>query len=309
MAIEVVSTETQNTVTAPKSATVATKPEPVAEKPETSKTLAASDTANTEDTSVNEDADTDSQNTDENEPTDKLKRKSGRQREKEKLARLESEVSFLREQAMKATQAPVTEKSEKPQAAKTLDAKPVVDDFDSHADFVEALTDWKVEQKDKAREQKQKEAQVKTEFETKSQKLADGIKEFSKEHTDFDDVMEDVADINTPFTLSQCVLDSDNGPALMYALAQDPKEYARICALPAIALAREIGKIEARLSNSSDEKIETPETKITKAPKPITPIGAGAGGAGKKTIFTAESQAEYEAVRREQMKKRNSSWG
>lgn len=93
--------------------------------------------------------------------------------------------------------------------------------------------------------------------------------------------MEDVDDIPMSLTVQEVILASDNGPELMYELAKNPEEYARICKLPAVQAARELGKFEARISSSQDTKKETKQLTKTKAPPPIKPVGSKASSVTK----------------------------
>lgn len=69
-------------------------------------------------------------------------------------------------------------------------------------------------------------------------------------HDDYDDVVPSV-NIPTDSALGQVLLTSEHGPAIMYQLAKSPAELARLSALPALDAAREIGRLEAKLSSST----------------------------------------------------------
>lgn len=163
-------------------------------------------------------------------------------------------------------------KPEKVESLKSSDSKPKSENFDTHEEYVDALTDWKLEQKEKEREQKSRENQIKTEQQKKVSDFQAKVQEFQKSHDDFDEVVSDVDDIPLSFALRDAIVTSDLGPQVMYELAQNRDELTRINSLSLVDAAREIGKIEARLSqeSSSVKKIKT----ITKAPPPIEPVGS-----------------------------------
>jgi len=260
-------------------------------------TVEASETPEVE----NESDDSDTEVTDE--PKDKGKKKGGFKRRIDKLngklSAVEQERDFLRAQVLK-NQSPETPK---PETTVVAEGKPKADDFETHDLYVEALTDWKLEQKLSARDAKQRESQVKTQVQKSIETHMGRVEEFKKSHADFGELMEDVDDIPISITVQQVILESDNGPELMYELAKNKDEYKRICALPAIAAARELGKFEAKyLKSDSSEKIEP---KTTKAPTPIKPVKSNATGSGKKSIDDPNlSQREFEKLREEQLAKR-----
>lgn len=213
------------------------------------------------------------------------KKKGGFQKRIDKfrkqLAERDQELEFLRKQNMQIAQA----KSEPVKdAAPKVDptGKPKAADFDSHEEYVEALTDWKLAAKEKEIEAKQRETQAKTEYQKAVDSFRSKVAEFKKSAEDFDELVSDVDDITLSAGLQESILSSDVGPALMYELAKDRNELERIAKLSPIAAAREVGKIEARLAKAAESSKETEiKPKQTKAPPPILPVGAK--GSAKST--------------------------
>lgn len=89
-------------------------------------------------------------------------------------------------------------------------------------------------------------------------------------HDDYDDVVPSV-NIPTDSALGQVLLTSEHGPAIMYQLAKSPAELARLSALPALDAAREIGRLEAKLS-SSTPPAKTNGTTAKRPPAPPTSV-------------------------------------
>lgn len=212
------------------------------------------------------------------------------------------EAAYWRDEALK----------NKPTEAKPVEVvakadsigKPSAESFPTHEEYVEALADWKVDQKLSAREATQKQNELKSEQDKKLSGYIQKRDAFSKGREDYFERMEDIKDIPMSLTVNEALLESENGPELLYELAADPEEYKRICSLPAIQAARELGKFEASLAKSS-ETTQVPETKTSKAPTPIRPVGSKSTGSGKKSIFDKDlTQSEYEALRREQIAKK-----
>ena len=87
---------------------------------------------------------------------------------------------------------------------------------------------------------------------------------------DYDDVVQNPQLRITP-VMADVIRASDIGPEVAYFLGTNPKEAERISQLPAILQAKEIGRLELRLTN------EPVTRKTTAAPAPITPVRATGG--------------------------------
>lgn len=223
---------------------------------------------------------------------------------KRKLSEKDQEIDYWKREALKQKQAPESDDTPKSTKEQTVsEGKPKADDFETHEDFVEALTDWKLEQREKVKEAKNKEVQAKTEFEKKVDSFRQKSAEFAKANSDFEELVEDANDIPMSVAVQEALLRSDEGPALMYELIKDKLEYKRICSLDAISAAMEIGRIKAKLSDSS--KTKKTKSTTTKAPPPPTPVGRGSEKAVKRSIYDPKlSFSDYERLRREQEKDR-----
>jgi hypothetical protein len=187
------------------------------------------------------------------------------------------------------------------------DSKPRADDFDSHEEYVEALADWKVNQRLQEMEQNQKKSSAQTEYRRRVDTLQAKVKEFSEKHSDFAELVDEVGDIPMSPAVQELILDSENGPELMYELAKDPEEYQRICSLAPLAAARAMGKFESRIKikTETSEKV----TKRTRAPEPIKPVNSKNAASTKKSIFDESlSQRDYERMMEERADRRASSW-
>jgi hypothetical protein len=237
---------------------------------------------------------------------DKPRKKNGFQKRIDKLnARVTAsvqEMEYWKREALKSATAPAPE-SKVDQTSAAADGKPNIDSFESHADYVEALTDWKTEQKLKERDQRQAKSQLEIEQTNALKTHASRVESFKVQYDDFDEMMEGLADVPRSPALESIIVSSENGPALLYELAKNPEEAKRIAVLGPMAVAREMGKLEARLSTPAKPTKEA--SKITKAPRPMDPVGKGGKGAISKSIFDPSlSQRDYERLRAEQMKRR-----
>lgn len=145
------------------------------------------------------------------------------------------------------------------QQANPQTGKPQAVHYGSTEDFVEALTDWKLAQRDQsARTQAAQSVQA-----TAAQK-ATKLFQDAESLGGFD--RDEFTELPISDAVRDAILDSDVGGKLIHHLGQNPQEAQRIANLPAARQAAEIGKLEMKLS--------TP-VKTSKAPEPIKPIGGG----------------------------------
>lgn len=175
--------------------------------------------------------------------------------------------------------------------------KPTLDQFESYDDFTEALTDWKIEQREASREQKAKEEANNKQRSDIQKSFADKADKFRAETPDYDDVISDIADVELSEATAMSVLESDLAAQLTYYFGKNPDELERINNLSPFATAREIGKLEAKLSSEPKKQI-----KQSDAPDPIKPLGAS-----KATVtpdVTKMTDAEWDKYEREQRYKK-----
>lgn len=232
----------------------------------------------------------------------KPKRRSGFKKRIDKLTskitEKEKELEYWRSVALQKEEHAKKETKSEPEAV-AQDAKPDLDNFDTYEDYLEALTDYKAKQIVKEHLSKQAEESKKSKEQQEYEKTISAhqnrINEFKAKVEDYDDVIEEVADVPVSLAFQNLIIESDNGPELIYELAKDRETLERLNSLPAMQLARELGRIEAKLSKPQKE-----EKKVTSAPAPIKPVGKKTSGV-KKSIYDPNlSQAEFERLRAEQ---------
>jgi len=236
-----------------------------------------------------------------------VKKKGGFQKRIDKLNKknsdLEREMTYWREQAMK-NQTAKPEEPVKKEAGVEVSTKPNPKNFDTNEDYLEALTDWKLDQKLKKQEEASREAKIKSEQQSRVETHFQRVEKFKEENPDIDldDELNNVKHIRISLAVNEAIIESEFGPQLMHELASNPKEFERICKLSPIAAARAIGKIEAKFSSSEAEP--SPKVKKASAPAPIKPVTAK-GSVGHKNIYDPNlSMAEYNRIRDEQERQR-----
>ena len=159
--------------------------------------------------------------------------------------------------------------------------KPKREDFEDDEEFLEALTDWKVESKLKTHSEvvtkkigedaeKQAAAEIEQELEEISEKGQDKYEDYSTVVFDKDLVLTQ--------GMVETALLTDIAEDILYYLGKNPDISAAIGEMPALRAAKEIGKIEARLvaeKKKPDEKKADPPApakKLTQTPEPIDPV-------------------------------------
>lgn len=221
---------------------------------------------------------------------------SQREEERRKNAELEARLARLEAAGGRGSEKPAEPSKDAEPAG-----KPSPESFETHAEYVEALTDWKIEQRDKAIKEQAAKAQLETEHGKLIQAHSQRVQAFAEKTPDYDETIMNLDDVPVTAAFEQIILESENGPALLYELAKDPKEAKRIARLSPLAAARELGKVEARLTAHAQEPRKQESKPVTKAPRPIAPVG-GKGASVDRSIYDAEklSQREYEELRAKQ---------
>lgn len=200
-----------------------------------------------------------------------------------------------------------------------LKPKPKFKDFltedknyeDAQEEYTEALTDWKLEQREKTRSEQARKTEAQTAYETKRQTWDGKVAELraKPEFEDYDDRMEDTkaAKIIVSDKLDYAIFVA--GPEVAYRLACNLPELQRIAKLDSVSAALEIGAIKASLKTTAPETkppAPAPTTRATSAPRPITPVGGAASG-GTPSLLDDRLASDFTAwkkVRRAQDKDR-----
>ena len=139
-------------------------------------------------------------------------------------------------------------------AADTSD-KPKPEDFDTYEEYVDKLTDWKLDQRSKQAQQQQAETQGR-----------ERAAEIGKAWQD------PQVDIPVSDAMAAVILESPDGARLAYWLGSNATEAARISKLHPLAAAAELGGILKGLKPAS-KPATAPAA--SRAPKPITPVTRG----------------------------------
>lgn len=164
--------------------------------------------------------------------------------------------------------------------------KPTADSFDTYDEYVEALTDWKVEQTIS------KQSSVKAQQTTEMVRAASWDAKLAEAVSTIPDFAEVVgsSEIRLAKHVEDAMVDSDLGGHLAYHFAQHPEIVERLNTLSPVKAALEMGRLEVALS--------TPVAKpTTKAPAPVSPIRTAPA---RQSDLANVSMDDYIAIRRKQ---------
>lgn len=172
---------------------------------------------------------------------------------------------------------------------------PSIDNFESTDAYAEALALRKAEELLAQRDRQKEQAEIVEAYGEREEKARD-------KYDDFEDVVYNPK-LRITDVMAETIQYSDLGPDLAYWLGSNPKEAERIARLSPILQAREIGKIEVRLSDNP------PVKKTTSAPTPISPVTARSSGSPShdttdpRSIKTMSTSEWIEAERNRQIRK------
>jgi hypothetical protein len=172
---------------------------------------------------------------------------------------------------------------------------PSIDNFESTDAYAEALALRKAEELLAQRDRQKEQAEIVEAYSEREEKARD-------KYDDFEDVVYNPK-LRITDVMAETIQYSDLGPDLAYWLGSNPKEAERIARLSPILQAREIGKIEVRLSDNP------PVKKTTSAPTPINPVTARSSGSPShdttdpRSIKTMSTSDWIEAERNRQIRK------
>ena len=164
--------------------------------------------------------------------------------------------------------------------------KPTPDTFDTYDEYVEALTDWKVEQnliKQSSAKAQQTEDMV---------RQANWASKLEAAQSALPDYANVVGSSEVPIAphVYEALLDSDRGPELAYHMAQHPELADELNKLSPVKAAIRLGRLETALA--------APVAKpTTKAPAPINPIRSAPA---RQSDLSKVAMDDYIEMRRKQ---------
>lgn len=230
---------------------------------------------------VTEEDDTEKQEVEEDEP----KKKSGFSKRIDKLT---AEKRALERRLAELESAPPAIEPTK-QEQNVDSSRPRMDDFDSLEDFADALTEWKIDQREAQREAKQNVEKYQTEWEAKEAKVKEA-------YADYHDVVniESLQRSNASQEAKVFLNDSDIGPDVIYNLVSNEDLFDEFVEANPVKQIKILTKIELAL----ESKQAPSSTKVTSAPNPPKKLNASRPvSTGKDLIQHAGEMSDAEWLR------------
>jgi chromosome segregation ATPase len=195
-----------------------------------------------------------------------------------RLSRLHSENLTLQERLEAAEEKLRKAGGEEPSAAGSA-AKPNPKDYKDYEAYVEALTDWKIKQRDLEQAQAAQNEYLKSVFDDYNQQ----VEAARQTHDDFDEVVG--SSVQVPVIAINAMYEMDNGAEVAYYLGQHPEVRAELLEWNQPGIKGGVRKMLAKLDRISEDlsKGTTPSSRsngspvrskpATSAPAPIKPVG------------------------------------
>ncbi len=168
--------------------------------------------------------------------------------------------------------------------------RPKREDFEDDDAYIEALVDWKAEQKIKSSKEtdvkSEKEAEEKTAIAETLETIDEVMEQGRKKYDDFNELVLS-EDLVLTQQMTEVILQSDNPSEVFYYLGKNPDIALELSKKSVLKIAKEVGKIEVALTKApeekkekkeekkEEEKKETPPKKKSETPAPIEPPEAG----------------------------------
>lgn len=123
------------------------------------------------------------------------------------------------------------------------------------------------------------------------------VAEFAAKTPDYEEAIEDVAHIPVPREVQEAILTSERSPEIMYSLAKNPAELARISALPPLRAALEIGRLAEKLSAGAATPSK-PKPSVRPPAPPTTVSGKSASTRSLEDLPISEYKRRFRSGER-----------
>ena len=155
-------------------------------------------------------------------------------------------------------------------------------EFKDIEEYTDYLVEKKLEEKINAFNQKAQADSIRAKLEENVANFKTRTEKFASEHEDFYEKVNDPSLVVSD-SMTDALIEAENGPAIAYWLAENPTELAKINKMSQFNQVMALGRIDAQFSAGS-----TTAKKTSSAPAPIKPLKGGAnisdGPTDKDTI-------------------------
>lgn len=210
----------------------------------------------------------------------------GVQKRLDKLTREKYEAmqqaEYWRQQAQQRPQAQPAQAAQ-PAAQAHQDGKPTLEACGNDPEtYLEALAEWKADQRWKERERQVAEQAKQQEAAKVRSSHLDREKAFAEAHPDYYDTAY-TAPINYSPSMLEFITGSERGPEVAYYLAQHLDEAKTIESLPPLRQGIALDRIEQKVAATPAVSTEAPARQVTQAPQP--PATVAPSGTARRNIY------------------------
>lgn len=206
---------------------------------------------------------------------------------KERRNRVQKRINELTKQkgeAQREAERLRQEKAEMEQRLRELQGaanpRPKADDFDSYSQYEDALVEWAKGQQDAGAEPAEQTPTPR--MDPEQQEAMDAFQNAALDAADrFPNLDQVVASAPVlSFDVFKAATEAERAAEVLYYLGTNHDESARLSQLSGAALAREMGRLEARIESGAVKLTpqQAPTKPATSAPPPIDPVSGGSKG-------------------------------
>lgn len=180
-----------------------------------------------------------------------------------------------------------------PKQDSSLNEEPQPGQFSDAFEYAKALAEYSAERALQERDRQDAERKA---TETRNQVIQTWAKRLEAAKAELPDfeAMVQSADVEVNGDIRDSIIESEQGPKILYHLAENP-DYARsLAAMPISKALREIGKLEARYEGESLEPKGKPAVVKSKAPAPIRPLKSTSGAMDTPVDSNGEFHGTYQ---------------
>lgn len=203
------------------------------------------------------------------------------------------------------------------QPVATAPEKPTVEKFKTYEEYMEALADWKADQRFQSYQRQQQEQAQLAAQQSEQQRLQQVFNNYNRAanvaretYDDFDETV-NRSDIEIPQSVQLAVFETPNGPDIAYYLGKHPELCQELMQMSDVQAVMEVSRISDGLMQKPEEGQDKangngqqpPPRRQSAAPAPIKPIGGGVHG-GNSLPLDQVDYRDYRRIRDQQVKNR-----
>lgn len=240
--------------------------------------------------------------------TEAAKERDARHKIEIEKARLEGELEAIKRQGGKAGDRPSSTGDQFDAEYDRQNPKPTIDDerFSDQAEYLEALTDWKIEKREARKEYSVKKAQADEAHRGQKEAEVEMIETLQSQKDRGIDKYDDFEEVAGPANFStdawRALAASEIGEDIVYHLMSNPAERKKFDALSPALQAKEVGRIETGIESGKIVVTKKPVRRVSTAPEPA-PRPLGSARPAPKTIAEAKTSEERFSIWERENKK------